>query len=93
MMYKLTPFLLVMFLALSALGQGPVVELNKADLQALISLPGIGPKKAEAIIRYRQRRPFTRKTQLLKVKGIGHKIMKRLLPRIIVTPIFQDRVK
>jgi competence protein ComEA len=61
------------------------VDLNHADVDALCTLPGIGRKKAEAIIALRERRPFTRVTQLLQIKGIGHKTLLKLKPRVTVT--------
>jgi competence protein ComEA len=64
----------------------PVVDLNTASVQELCTLPGIGPKKAEAIISLREKRPFTRVTQLLLVKGIGPKTLTRLKPRLVVGP-------
>jgi competence protein ComEA len=64
----------------------PVVDLNRAGVDELCSLPGIGRKKAEAIIALRERRPFTRITQLLQIKGIGHKTLLKLKPRVMVTP-------
>jgi competence protein ComEA len=64
----------------------PVVDLNRAGVDELCTLPGIGRKKAEAIIALRERRPFTRVTQLLQIKGIGHKTLLKLKPRVTVTP-------
>lgn len=62
------------------------VDLNSAGVDELCTLPGIGPKKAEAIIAFRERRPFTRVTQLLGVKGIGARTLERLRPFIYVRP-------
>ncbi len=63
------------------------VELNSADVEELCTLPGIGPKKAEAIIAYREQRRFTRVTQLLRIRGIGTKTLERLRPLIYVAPL------
>jgi competence protein ComEA len=63
-----------------------VVDLNHASLSELCTLPGIGPKKAEAILLQRSRRPFTRLTQLLQVKGIGPKILDRLKDHVTLGP-------
>jgi len=62
-----------------------LVDLNRASVDELCTLPGIGRKKAEAIIALRERRPFTRVTQLLQIKGIGHKTLLKLKPRVTVT--------
>lgn len=51
------------------------LNLNTASKKELQSLKGVGAKKAEAIIRYRQRHgPFTRIEEVMAVKGIGKKI-------------------
>lgn len=63
-----------------------VVELNQASLDELQRLPGIGPRKAEAIVELRKKRPFTRVTQLLEVKGVGKKTLERLKPWVRVAP-------
>ena len=52
----------------------PLVNINTADIQTLITLPGIGPKTAQKIVRHRQNYgPFYSKIELLQVKGIGLK--------------------
>lgn len=49
-----------------------LIDINRADVKTLEKLPGIGPKTAEAIIRYRdQEGPFRCVEDLLSVKGIG----------------------
>lgn len=62
------------------------LELNHATLEELQTLPGIGPRKAEAIVELRKKRPFTRVTQLLEVKGVGRKTLERLKPWVRVAP-------
>lgn len=48
------------------------IDINRADSPALESLPGIGPKTAQEIIRCREERgKFTSVEDLLLVKGIG----------------------
>jgi competence protein ComEA len=64
-----------------------LVDLNSASVEVLCTLPGIGPKKAEAIVTFRARRPFVRVTQLLLVKGIGKRTLDRLKPRLVVLPV------
>lgn len=60
------------------------VELNSATAAELRSLPGIGEKRAAAIIRRRNRRPFRRVRELLYIRGIGRKTLKKLRPRVRV---------
>ena len=60
------------------------LDLNKATLEDFCRLPGIGKKKAHAILIYREKRPFTRVSQLLLVDGIGPKTVRRLRPWIKV---------
>ena len=52
---------------------GGLINLNRASQAELESLPGIGPKLAGEIIRYRQQRSFVRITDLMEVSGIGPK--------------------
>lgn len=50
------------------------VNINTADATALEAIHGIGPKKAEAIIAYRQQNGrFASIEDIAKVKGIGQK--------------------
>jgi competence protein ComEA len=49
-----------------------LVNVNTADLQALIDLPGIGPALARRIIAYREANgSFTSVDQLIDIQGIG----------------------
>lgn len=61
-----------------------LININTADASALQELPGIGPSKAEAIIRYREQTPFTSIEQLNEVDGIGEKTMEQLTPLISI---------
>ncbi|HTO71738.1 MAG TPA: helix-hairpin-helix domain-containing protein [Myxococcota bacterium] len=66
-----------------ARGSGPaitgVVNVNSATADELGLLPGIGPAKAEAIIRYRKEHgAFKNVDELSQVKGIGDKEMERI---------------
>lgn len=63
-----------------------MVNLNTASIDELCTLPGIGKKKAEAIIALRTKRPLTRVTQVLQVKGIGPRTLQRLKPFLSVAP-------
>jgi competence protein ComEA len=61
-----------------------VVNLNTATVEELCTLPGIGEKKAKAIMALRTKQPFLRVTQLLQVKGFGPKTLTRLKPYLTV---------
>lgn len=51
------------------------VNINTADVDTLMTLKGVGAKKAEAIIAWRKANgKFTSAEQLMDVKGIGESI-------------------
>lgn len=55
---------------------GEQINLNKATAAELQRLPGIGEKRAEAIVQYRQEHgPFQGVQDLLAVSGIGEGIL------------------
>jgi competence protein ComEA len=57
----------------------PAVNLNTAPREALLTLPGIGPSKADAIVAYREAHgPFASLDAVLKVPGIGPGILARI---------------
>ena len=57
---------------------GPV-NVNTADASAIAKeLDGIGPAKAQAIVEYRQKNgPFRTPEDLLKVDGIGERVLEQ----------------
>lgn len=59
---------------------GLPLDLNRADARALEVLPGIGPGRAEAILRERARAPFCRVGDLDRVRGIGPVLLARIAP-------------
>ena len=65
------------FFTFAGLVHAAPVNVNTADAQALAeNIKGIGPKKAQAIVNYRnQYGPFKSIEDLMKVKGIGQKIV------------------
>jgi len=53
------------------------VDINSANIKELSSLKGIGAKKAEAIVAYRKVRCFKNVDEIVKVKGIGKKLLEK----------------
>jgi competence protein ComEA len=53
-------------------------DLNLVTKEELITLPGIGEKKAADILAYRTEFGFTNKAELMKIKGIGTKTYAKL---------------
>ena len=60
------------------------IDINKATMQQLHSLPGIGHKKAVAIMEYRKEHNFTKIEDIMKVKGIGKKLFEKIKDEIEV---------
>jgi competence protein ComEA len=50
-----------------------VVNLNEASVAQLSLLPGVGEGAAKRIIAHREKRPFKRVEELVRVKGFGKK--------------------
>jgi competence ComEA-like helix-hairpin-helix protein len=62
---------------------GMSLNVNRAGPDALVLLPGIGPRLAERIIRVRESvGPFSSPEELLRVPGIGRKILRKMQGRI-----------
>jgi len=62
---------------------GGIIDLNRATAEELESLPGIGPKLAGEIIRFRAQQPFQSVDDLDLVSGIGPKRLEAI--RSLVT--------
>ncbi len=63
------------------------VVLNLATEADLMRLPGVGPAKAAAILALRAKlKRFRKIDDLLRVKGLGRRSLKRLRPLLLVDP-------
>ena len=59
------------------------VNINTANTEVLSELPGIGEKKAQAIVDYRKRNgEFTSVEELVNVRGIGEKMLEKIISKI-----------
>lgn len=61
-----------------------VVNLNTAPPEMLSALPGIGPAKAVGILAYRSRHPFRTVDELVRVKGIGRRMVQAMRAHLAV---------
>ena len=80
---------IMLFLAVFSLSASLLaapVNINKASAEQLAeNLQGIGLKKAQAIVRYRdQNGAFQSKSDLLNVKGIGSETLEKNEPDILL---------
>jgi competence protein ComEA len=62
-----------------------VVNLNEASAEELDRLPGVGRKAAERILTHRQKKPFQRIEELVRVKGFRKKKFEKLKPYLTLT--------
>jgi competence protein ComEA len=60
------------------------VNINTADAEKLMTLPGVGEVTAEKIIRYREAKPFEKAEDLLLVDGIGEAKFEEIKPYVTV---------
>ena len=62
-----------------------LTDLNSASKEELMSLPGIGPVKADAIIKYRNTYGgFVAAEEIMEVRGIGKATYEKIKDRITV---------
>ena len=74
---RIVKALSALLLMLSMLGAASAwaLDVNTASAEELQSLKGIGPKRAEAIVEYREQNgPFERAADIVLVPGIGANI-------------------
>jgi competence protein ComEA len=61
-----------------------VIDVNRATIDELQKLPGIGPRLAQRILDERAKRPFKSADELRRVSGIGPKTLEKLRPFVTV---------
>jgi competence ComEA-like helix-hairpin-helix protein len=65
------------------------INLNQADKNTLMTLPGIGPSTADAIISHRQQHgPFPTVESLTSVAGIKQATLGKLAPYLVVDSVY-----
>src|SRR4051794_40420912 len=62
-----------------------VINVNTASGDELQLLSGVGPAKVEAIVAYRTKHPFRTVDELVRIKGIGRKMVQRLRLHLAVS--------
>ncbi len=67
-----------------SLPQGEKLDLNRATVSELMRLPGLGEKKAQAIVAHRQKAPFRRPEEVMKVKGLGPAWFQKVKGNLVV---------
>lgn len=66
-------------------GTGGRVNINRADVDALMTIPGIGQTRAEAIVAYREiRGPFSSIEEIMQVTGIKEGLFAKIKEYITV---------
>ncbi len=66
-------------------GKAQLVNINSASLSELMTLPGIGEIRAQAIVDYRlEHGLFTATSEIMNVSGIGEKTYEKLREKICV---------
>jgi competence protein ComEA len=71
------------FAAAKTLAPGERIDLNRAPVAELMRLPGIGEKRAQAIVAYRQRTPFRRPEDVVRVKGLGRAWFRKVKGNVV----------
>ena len=57
--------------AKKALAPNERIDLNRATVSELMRLPGVGEKRAQAIVAHRAKQPFRKPDDVIAVKGLG----------------------
>ena len=70
--------------ARKSLGPGERVDLNRASVSELMRLPGVGEKRAQAIVAHRAKQPFRTVDDVLAVKGLGRAWLGKVKGNVVV---------
>ncbi|MEM9922438.1 MAG: DUF655 domain-containing protein [Cyanobacteria bacterium P01_D01_bin.50] len=66
----------------STFAERVIVDINTASVEELVTLPGVGKKLAQRIVRARREKRFDSLEDLERVKGIGRKMLVKLEGRV-----------
>ena len=77
---------LAAFSTKKALGPNDRIDLNRASTVELMRLPGVGQKKAQAIVALRTRQPFKKPEDVVAVKGLGPAWFAKVKGNLVVGP-------
>ncbi len=70
--------------AKKTLPPGQKIDLNRAGVVELMRLPGVGQKRAQAIVAQRARQPFRKVEDVLAVKGLGPAWLAKVRGNVVV---------
>lgn len=70
--------------AKKSLPPGERIDLNRAPVSELMRLPGVGEKKAKAIVERRSKAPFRSLEEVTSVKGLGPKWLAKVRANVVV---------
>ena len=75
------------------LAPGDRIDLNRAGVSDLMRLPGVGEKRAQAILAARAKQPFRKPEDVLVVRGIGPRWLAKVRSHVVVSapPAHQPR--
>jgi competence protein ComEA len=67
------------------MNKAEVININKANIDQLITLPGIGKSKAQAIVDFRDKQgAFKAVAEFAQGKGIGDKLLAKLEGKVVL---------
>lgn len=77
LVFRATALVTLLFALLASPLPSYALDINRASAEELTQLKGIGPKRAEAIVRYRESHgPFASPEDLLAVPGVGPTLLR-----------------